>query len=122
MRTLYHGTAAYNLDSFKQHGARLSPRRYGKPAFCTSHSFEEAAYFALRKTPANDWSQTGIVLEFDSSGLRQEEYILYDSKGLLRDEKEVRVTDTRYLLLAAFYEYCDGDWRRIEYDKGISKE
>ena len=111
---LYHGTWAYNLESFKKDGAKVSPRRYTSPAFCTSQSFQEATFFALRKTPVNDLSQTGIILEFDAWRLRSGEYISYDAGGLLRDEKEIRVIDTTYLCLLTFHRYVDGTWSREE--------
>ncbi len=115
MDRLFHGTASYELESFIKEGALIRFRKSGyKPAFCTSVSFNEAAFFALRKTPISDLSKTGIVLEFDATRLRPDEYEFYKSPGVLRDEHEVRVYEPSILRLRGYYEYDNGTWVRQE--------
>lgn len=111
--TLYHGTACYELESFLSKGVEVQPRRIGKPAFCATTKFQEAAFFALRKTPAIDLSKTGIVLEFDAGRLRPGEYCEFDDHAL-RHEYEIRVFDGAGLYLIAYHEYDDGTWRRVD--------
>ena len=109
---VYHGTAQYNLENFIQNGARVSLRLEGEDAFCTSLSFEEAAYFALRHTPLLDMAQTGIVLEFDAHRLQDNEYKQHTSRGCLRDEKELRIFNPEFLFLRYYYTYAKGIWIR----------
>lgn len=109
---LYHGTAADNLQNFIERGPYASLRHIGRNAFCTSRSFDEAAIFALRKTPASDMAKTGIVLEFDAHRLYPEDYMDVESGNTLRDEQEVRVFTPQFLFLRYYYEYDNGTWIR----------
>lgn len=110
---LYHGTACYEQESFLRNGVEVPPRTIGKSAFCASTEFEEATFFALRKTPMSDLTKTGIILEFDSARLCPDEYCEFDAHAL-RHEYEIRVFDGRALYLIAYHEYDDGVWRRVE--------
>ena len=94
----YHGTANYNLESFVSKGIVPRSRRgYRRKAFCASLTFEEAALFALRNTPASDLSQTGIVLEFQGNLDEGRDYVPYRDTRALRNEREVCIFSTEKL-------------------------
>lgn len=107
---VYHGTAAYNLESFQQ-GVELSPRHHGRDAFCVSDNFQVAALFALRKTPAIDLSKTGIVIEFNAH-LLAGAWDRYKSHGVLQEEHEIRIYDESQLEFVAYHRYNSGAWDR----------
>lgn len=118
MVTLYHGTSAYNLTQF----LTTSPikrlyRHRKKKGFCTTVSFEEASYFAIRKCSINDFLENkdnyGIVLEFEFDGDAHdfEEVKHYNT---LRNEKEVMIFNTKKLKLVAYYQYQKDKWERGE--------
>lgn len=105
---LYHGTADYSLDSFIKDGPVAYPRHYlprSKKAFCTSLNFDEAAVFAFRKTPSSDPTKIGIVIEFDGSNLKTQDYIRASDSRAIRDEKEIAVTSPRKLKIKAYHKY-----------------
>lgn len=109
----YHGTANYNLESFISQG--IVPRHrqgHRRKSFCASLSVDEGMFFALRKTPANDLLQTGIVLEFQGNLVEGRDYILYQDTGMLRDEREVRIFNTEKLYLVAYWDFKH-TWERI---------
>jgi len=115
---LYHGTGRFNLQSFVNEGVKLWPRAgFKRRSFCCSLSFREATYFALRKTPISDMTQTGVVLEFDAEGMVEgEDYIPYQDRQALsmgRDEQEIVVFSAAKLELVAYHDYQDGRWARI---------
>lgn len=117
MKQLFHGTANYNLKSFMDNGALLYPRHYlpkSKKAFCTSISLEEAAVFAFRKTPANDITQVGIVLEFDGSKLTKKDFMKATDNRAMRKEKEVAVLNSKKLKLVAYHKLMGDEWVRVE--------
>lgn len=112
---LYHGTANYNLNSFLRKGIKLYPHHhFKKPSLCTSLSLKEAGYFALRRTPANDITKTGIVLEFEADGMiegKNMDFIYYNDH-VLRNELEVVIFNTKKLILVAYYCWTVRGWER----------
>lgn len=118
MITLYHGTSSYNLESFLTSLPRK--RMYWhciKKGFCTSVSFEEASFFAIRKCSIDDFKagckNYGIVLEFDFNYTRLEDCQEIMAGNTLRDEKEIIVFNVKNLKLVAIYRYRDDQWNRI---------
>lgn len=119
MPKLYHGTAAYNLDSFVRGGVKLRHRNgFKRPSFCASLSLEEAGLFALRKTPANDLTKTGIVLEFEAGRMVEGVDFIHYQDRVLRDEQEVVIFTPKKLSLVAFYVFTDLGWQRRDFNKG----
>jgi len=119
---LFHGTATYNRTPIIQQGLRRYPH-HGKIVACCSVSLEEAGFFALRKTPISDLSQTGIVIEFEGN-LVQGEFIEIDSRGLLRNEREIAVLNTEKLQPVAVWKWRRNGWQQeklIKVKKEISK-
>lgn len=117
IKILYHGTASYNLEQFKETTPIAYPRSYlprCKRAFCTSQSFDEAAFFAFRKTPINNLSDIGIVLEYNASCLSLSDYVLTRDSIAIRNEQEVAVLNTKKLKLVAYHKYINGIWERKE--------
>lgn len=78
---------------------------------CCSTSLEEAGFFALRKTPASDINRTGIVIEFDAD-LAKDDYREIESRGLLRDEREIAVLNTKRLQPIAIWRFGPHGWQR----------
>lgn len=125
---VFHGTAQYNLTVFltgppkTQFYSHIPPN--GRYAFCTSLSFEEAALFALRKTPVSDLRKIGIVLEFDLNKAKEKkDYLQVKKTHAIRDEQEIAVFNTKKLKLIAFWEFKQGKWKRDELkDKEEKKE
>jgi hypothetical protein len=117
---LYHGTADYNLPAFASHEIRKYPRAYikgFKSAFCTSLQFDEAKYFALRKTPMNDLSRTGVVLEFDGGNLiENKDFVFSVDSRAMRDEREASILNTKKLKLVACWKlnHKNQKWEREE--------
>ena len=110
----FHGTANYNINSFIENGIILKSREWSKyKTFCASLSFQEATFFALRKTPISDLSQTGVVLEFEGDLIEGIDFIMNRDPRALRDEKEIAVFDSKKLLLIAYWEFIkNGRWQR----------
>lgn len=118
--TLYHGTADYNLYSFSSGEIIKYPRVYikgFKSAFCASLKFDEAKYFALRKTPMSDLSRTGIVIEFNGDGLvENKDFVFSVDSRAMRDEGEASILNTKKLKLVAYWKLNHGNqkWEREE--------
>ncbi len=115
---LFHGTGNYNLDSFLKEGIRLYVRHdHNRPVFCTSLSFKEAAFFALRKTPIDDkeFKNCGVVLEFELSKKANEgiDYALYKDCRAIRDEKEVVIYSKKSVKLVAVHKFVNDSWERL---------
>jgi len=113
-KRLFHGTANYSLKSFLDNGVQKRYRSYlDKDAFCTATKFQEAAFFALRKTPINDLTQTGIVLEFQGKNMVKEiDYTSTEDKRAIRHESEIAIFNTNKIKLIAYWKYDKG-WKRI---------
>jgi len=109
---LFHGTAAYNEPKILRHPCTLK-YHHGLPrkCLCTSLSFDEAALFALRKTPISDMSKVGIIIEFEAD-LADSDFTPVASHGLLRDEKEIAVFNTKKLIPKAVWRLEDDKWVR----------
>ena len=86
---------------------------FKRPSFCASLSLREAEFFALRKTPANDLRNTGIVLEFESEGMIEGEDYLHYRDRALRDEQEVVVFSPKKLALVAYHRLTLSGWERV---------
>lgn len=115
---LFHGTANYNLSGFITSGVNLHVRRdYDKPSFCTSFSFQEAAYFAFRKTPIDDikFKNCGIVLEFVTGSRIKEgkDFTYYVDTRAIRNEREVIIFNRTIIKLIAYWKYENDNWERI---------
>lgn len=107
---LYHGTAAYNEEIILNNGLKKSPHK-GIFCACCSLSFQEASFFALRKTPMSDLRKTGIVIEFEGN-LKMGDYVIVESHGLLRDEQEIAVLNTEQLNPIALWRFQEDGWSR----------
>lgn len=114
---LYHGTASYNLESFTRSGPQVSARHYigrgSKRAFCTTISFDVASVFAFRKTPIQDMTQVGIVLEFDGSKLSKGDFLKCKDPIAMHDEKEVSIFKPEKIKLVAYWKF-ENNWQRIK--------
>ena len=111
--TVYHGTASYELDSFLSSKPRIRLHRHiQRECFCTSKKLEEAAFFALRKTPANDLNKTGIVIEFECKDMvYKKDYERVKDSRAIRNEREIAVYNTDKMIVIAFWHFENG-WKR----------
>lgn len=107
---LFHGTAQYNETKIMREGLRKT-LHHNLLCACCSSSLEEAGFFALRKTPVSDISKTGIVIEFDAE-LAEDDYHEIESRGLLRDEREIAVMNVKKLQPIAIWRFGPHGWQR----------
>jgi len=107
---LFHGSAEYNEAPILHEGLRKG-LHHNLLCACCSSSFDEAQFFALRKTPASDMNRTGVIIEFDAN-LADNEYQSISSSGLLRNEKEIAVLNTKKLQPVAIWRFGIRGWQR----------
>ena len=105
---IFHGTADYSLEGFLKSKPKKYKRTYvpdKRSCFSCSTDFNEAAKFALRKTPAN-LSKTGIVLEFENLDLEPyKDFIFCQDHSSFIDEKEIVIFNVNKIKLIAVYRF-----------------
>jgi hypothetical protein len=114
--TVFHGTGDYNLKEIQEEGPIFRSRNYHRrrKSFCTTSDFKVAARFALRRTSADDFlcgKITGIVLEFEVSGVETKDYESVRDPSSLQDEHEIAVYNPKGLKLVAVWRNSD-TWNR----------
>ena len=106
---IYHGTAEYSLKGFLNSEPKKYIRSYlplREACFSCSTAFEEAAKFALRRTPANDLSKTGIVLEFlVFDNINRKEFLYCQDPKSFIDEKEIVIFNVKKIKLVAVHQF-----------------
>lgn len=122
---VYHGTARYNVLRFTK-GIQKWPQVHTprhKAALCTSKSFKEAAFFAMRKTPANDLDKTGVVLQFelDPTSVEGKDYVQVRDSVALRNENEIAVFNVDKLRLVSVWNIEDDEWKEYTPEAFLSK-
>jgi hypothetical protein len=114
--TVFHGTGAYNLGNIVSEGPKVRSRVYvPRPSFCTTTDFQVAMTFAFRKTSSEDYLKgliTGVVLEYELTGIEGKDYLPVADPRCMLDEKEVAVCNTKTLNLKAVWRYEEEQWQR----------
>lgn len=113
---VFHGTGDYCLEGLLTSEPIRRKRVYVRRAcFCTTTDFQIAELFAIRRTSIEAFLAgriSGVVLEYDLSGIAGRDYDSARDVRALQEEKEVAVYNTKKLCVVAVWQY-DGDWRRL---------
>lgn len=111
--TVFHGTAANYVPSFLKSSPKVALQRHTRrAAFCTSLSFNEAARFAIRHTPANDFKSPGVVLEFDARQVSPHQFQAVKDTNTMWNEQEIAFFSTDRLRLVAVWKLLPAGWTR----------
>lgn len=118
---VFHGTSACCYDSIIKNGLRKILRSYlrGRNRLrhgaCVTTNITVAQTFALRHTPIDDFlcgEITGIIVEYELSGIDGRDYVAARDYRPAQDEAEVVVFETTMLRLTAVWRYHDAQWVR----------